>query len=156
VPFKSKAQWRACFAVDDQDWDCAEFVQVSPPYEDLPEYVPNKSKSNKEIYSEWRRLVNMSPSELKDFLESSYGKKAGLSQREAKKQGIRRGRDSARAILRMKKKPVSNWSEADWDWARRQVSFIKRMRGVKGPYFDSKGEPTRKLLALLIWGHNPL
>jgi hypothetical protein len=34
------------------------------------------------------------------------------------------------------------------------VSFIKRMRGVKGPLYKD-GEPTRKLLALLVWGHDP-
>jgi hypothetical protein len=97
----------------------------------------------------------MSASELRDFLNSSYGRKAGLSKEKAEKLGIRRGQDSARAILRMKAKAPESWTATDWDWARRQVNFIRRMRGVSGPLFDAEGEPTRKLLALLIWGHNP-
>ena len=42
-----------------------------------------------------------------------------------------------------------------YEWANKQISFISRMKGAKGPLRDDKGEPTRKLLALKIWGHNP-
>ena len=34
----------------------------------------------------------------------------------------------------------------------RKASFLARMAGVKGPDFDEKGKPTRKLLALKAWG----
>ena len=34
----------------------------------------------------------------------------------------------------------------------RKASFLARMAGVKGPDFDEKGKPTRKLLALRAWG----
>lgn len=112
-------------------------------------------KSNEEVYREWKKLVNMSASELRNFMGSSLGKKAGLTKEQAAKQGIGYGRESARAIIRMKGKPVSKWTGTDWQWARRQVSFIKRMKGNKGPLEDLEGEPTRKTLSLLIWGHNP-
>jgi hypothetical protein len=108
-----------------------------------------------ELYAEWKRLVNMTPSELERFMQSEEGRRAGLSASEAKAQGIGRGRDSARAILRMKSKPKSEWTSTDWDWAKRQVSFIKRMRGASGKLEDAQGRPTRKLLALKIWGHDP-
>lgn len=113
-------------------------------------------KSDDEIYADWRELVNMTPKQLRDFMSSEYGKDAGLSKAEADRLGIRRGWDSAKAILRMKAKPVSRWTAADWTWARRQVAFIRRMRGNRGPLYDARGEPTRKLTSLLIWGHNPL
>jgi hypothetical protein len=29
------------------------------------------------------------------------------------------------------------------------------MKGNDGPLYDAKGNPTRKLLSLKIWGHNP-
>ena len=35
--------------------------------------------------------------------------------------------------------------------AKRRKSFCARMSGMKGPLKDSKGRPTRKLLALRKW-----
>jgi len=34
----------------------------------------------------------------------------------------------------------------------RRASFLARMGASKGPDYDSKGEPTRKLLSLRKWG----
>jgi len=34
----------------------------------------------------------------------------------------------------------------------RRVSFACRFAGMKGPMKDSKGKPTRKALALKVWG----
>lgn len=108
-----------------------------------------------DLYKEWRRLVNITPSRLERFLASKEGREAGLSRSDASAQGIRSGRDSARAILRMKRKPKSEWTDADWKWAKRQVAFIKRMRGAKGPLFKD-GKKTRKHTSLLLWGHDPM
>lgn len=152
MPFKSKRQRSACYARRDPRWDCEEWDRET----DLAHLRPNSRKSDEEIYEEWRELVNMTPKELREFMASEYGQEAGLSKEEAEHLGIRRGWDSAKAILRMKAKPVSRWTDEDWQWARRQVAFIKRMRGNRGPFFDRDGEPTRKLTSLLIWGHNPL
>lgn len=109
----------------------------------------------KELLKEWKKLINMSANEIQNFLDSEDGKKAGLSKKEAEGP-IKRGRDSARAIIRMLKTNPDKWSDNDWEWAKRQVSFISRMSGAKGPLKDDKGEPTRKLLALKVWGHNPM
>lgn len=109
----------------------------------------------KEVYSKWKRLVNMSKSELQTFFDSADGKKAGLSAKEAKEQGINSGRESARWILKMKSTNVNDWTPTMWKWAKKQISFISRMSGVKGDLYDKDGNKTRKHLALLIWGHNP-
>ena len=42
-----------------------------------------------------------------------------------------------------------------WQWAQKQINFNTRHRGMRGPYLDEKGRPTRKLLGLWIWGHDP-
>ena len=34
----------------------------------------------------------------------------------------------------------------------RRASFLARMGNMKGPDYDSKGKPTRKLLSLRAWG----
>ena len=107
------------------------------------------------IYNEWSELVNMSKSELEKFYNSEEGKKAGLKPSEAKKQGIDYGRESARWILKMKDTPKSEWSNDMWKWAKKQISFIKRMSGVEGDLYNDNGEKTRKYLALLIWGNDP-
>ena len=112
-------------------------------------------KSDEEVYKEWKKLINMTPREIEKFLDE-YGHTAGLSRSEAKAQGIKSGRDSARAIIRMKRKGKSNWNASDWEWARRQVNFVKRMSGARGALHKANGEPTRKYLSLLVWGHDPL
>jgi hypothetical protein len=97
------------------------------------------------LYREWKALVNMSPREIAGFVASSDGREAGTPV----------GQRSARRLIDMLRTPASQWTDTQWDWAKRQVAFIKRMRGVEGPLYDAKGRPTRKLLALRLWGYNP-
>lgn len=113
-----------------------------------------------DIYKEWSKLVNMGPKELSDFIDSEEGEEAGLSRKEAGKAGasggkIKSGRDSARAIVRMLERKKDSWTDNDWEWAKRQINFINRMKGAKGAMREPDGKPTRKLLALKIWGHDP-
>ena len=107
------------------------------------------------IHDEWSKLVNMSSSELKKFYNSDEGKQAGLSPKEARALGIHNGRESARWILKMKATPFANWTDTMWDWCKRQVAFISRMKNANGELYDDEGKKTRKHTALLIWGHNP-
>ena len=122
------------------------------------EFLIEDASKDKELeqYKKWKKLINMSPSEIQSFLDSQEGKSAGLSRKEASKEGITSGRDSARAIIRMLKIPYKDWTSNDLKWMKKQISFISRMKGNSGPLKDSDGKPTRKLLALKVWGHNPL
>lgn len=108
-----------------------------------------------DIYERWKSLVNMSKSELQKFYNSTEGKEAGLSQSEANSLGIDNGRTSARWIMKMKEVPYLQWSPQMWTWAKKQISFISRMKGNKGSLYESNGSKTRKHTSLLIWGHNP-
>ena len=112
-------------------------------------------KLDAKTYAEWKRLVNMTKSELEDFYNSPEGKQAGLSKSEATKKGVDSGRESAEWIMKMKDIPYKDWTSDMWRWAKKQISFIKRMSGMKGDLYDDKGRKTRKHTALLIWGHNP-
>lgn len=119
-----------------------------------------EDERNRRDYQRWRKLVNMGAKEIQAFLDSQDGKRAGLSRREAATAGagggrITSGRDSARAIIRMKSKPFSEWDADDIRWMRKQINFISRMTGNPGKLRDEQGRPTRKLLALKVWGHNP-
>jgi hypothetical protein len=115
----------------------------------------NDREEDKDLLRKWKSLVNMSASEIKKFLATDEGKKAGLSRKEASSQGISSGHDSARAIIRMKSKPVSQWTNDDWEWCRKQVNFITRMSGNRGKLYDEDGNKTRKHTSLLLWGHKP-
>jgi hypothetical protein len=111
--------------------------------------------SKKELFDEWKTLVNIRPITLFDYYESNLGKVSGLSKSEASKLGIKSGRTSARALMRIMQRLPYYWTKNDWEWAKRQIAFIKRMRGNKGKLFDKHGRPTRKLMSLMIWGHFP-
>lgn len=116
---------------------------------------------DRELWRTWRGLINLTPTEIRYFLEEFPD--AGLSRSEASEQGVKSGRDSARALLRMipsggrsYAQAERNWTRTDWQWARRQVSFIRRMLGNEGPLWSRWGdEPTPKLQSLWIWGHDP-
>lgn len=123
-------------------------------------FTESVEDEREETYKKWNELVNMSPRELSDFIDSEEGEEAGLSRKDARDAGaggkkITSGRDSARAIVRMLKRDKEEWSDNDWMWANKQINFISRMKGNEGPNRDEKGRPTRKLLALKIWGHDP-
>lgn len=113
------------------------------------------------LYKNWKTLINLPSAKLKSFMDSEDGKEAGLSKKEAGDMDISRGRDSARAILRMRenggslRSALKNWTSNDWEWAKKQVSFVSRMRANKGKHYDEKGNRTRLLTSLLIWGHDP-
>ena len=113
------------------------------------------SDEQEETYKKWKKLVNMSSSELQKFLDSEEGKIAGLTKEEADDLGIDYGRESAKWILKMKATPYKEWTPNMWRWANKQISFISRMTGNKGKLYKD-GKKTRKYLSLLVWGNNPL
>jgi hypothetical protein len=121
-----------------------------------------EKKRRQELYARWRELVNMSADSLEKWLDKQLElakkdpkKLPGMKQTDASRMGISTGRQSAKWILKMKRTPVKDWTPEMWRWAGKQVSFISRMKGSSGPLYDENNEPTRKLLALKVWGHNP-
>jgi len=126
------------------------------------EVSEGEKKRRQELYARWRSLVNMSAKSLDNWLDRQLElakkdpkKHPGMKQSEASKLGISTGRQSAKWIIKMKSTPVKDWTPEMWRWAGKQVSFISRMKGAAGPLYDENGEPTRKLLSLKVWGHNP-
>lgn len=117
---------------------------------------PVKRKVDKEwIEKNWKNLFNMSPLEIEKFLQSDYGKIAGISKEKARRENLRRGRNSARAIIRMMKKPMSDWTKNDWQWAMAQKRFLQSKKNQGHPLYKN-GKPTRHYLELLVWGYDPL
>jgi hypothetical protein len=126
------------------------------------ELTDGEKKKRQELYARWRKLVNMSAVSLDNWLDRQLElakkdpkKFPGMKRPAAAKMGISTGRQSASWIMKMKKTPVKDWTPEMWRWAGKQVSFISRMSGNPGPLYDEDGQPTRKLLSLKVWGHNP-
>jgi 8-oxo-dGTP diphosphatase len=137
-----------------------EHVPVAKKVEESLQEALNDDQKAK--YARWKKLINMSPSELTNFKASqmekgsrSASKYPGLKPKEARQQGISSGVQSANWIIKMKKTPVQQWTPEMWRWCGKQISFVSRMSGAAGPLHDENGQPTRKLLSLKIWGHNP-
>lgn len=120
---------------------------------------------DEELWAKWRKFVNMSVKEIREFYDSDEGKTAGMKQGEADEAGIDSGRESARMLLKMLpigttyKKAQDNWTSDMWRWAKKQNSFIGRMKGMRkrmvGNPFERDGKKTRWLKSLMIWGHDP-
>jgi hypothetical protein len=123
--------------------------------EKVSEVSDGEQKRRDHIYSEFHRLCNMSGAQVLSYAKTGNGKKSGLSRGEAAKQGIASGRQRPAQIAHLKSTAKTAWTSADYSTAGHIVSFISRMLGAAGPMTDDKGQPTRKKMSLLIWGHNP-
>ena len=132
--------------------------------------ITNPKKELFDWFEDWAKLINMKNKELKAFLDSDWGKVAGLSPQEAKKLGINSGRTSGRRILAMRKKlglggpkdyikgprhleemwevALKKWTGpatkkgTDWYWCTRQVRFNKRFMGDN--FGERKGPLVKK------------
>ncbi|MBM3604491.1 MAG: DUF3140 domain-containing protein [Alphaproteobacteria bacterium] len=107
-------------------------------------------KSHDEIWSEWRELVNMTPRELSDWLETEdsgrVGDKSGADEST--------GHKSGRHILAIKDKTKAELDEDDWSHMAKVVGYIKRHTAQGGPQDDKRHSDWR--YSLMNWGHDPL
>ncbi|MDB2565353.1 hypothetical protein N9X64_00390 [bacterium] len=146
--------------------------ELEEAYRDLHDDSPwaNPKKELFDWFEDWAKLINMKNKELKAFLDSDWGKVAGLSPQEAKKLGINSGRTSGRRILAMRQKlglggpkdyikgprhleemwevALKKWTGpatkkgTDWYWCTRQVRFNKRFMGDN--FGERKGPLVKK------------
>ncbi|PVA11443.1 DNA-binding protein [Pelagivirga sediminicola] len=109
----------------------------------------SSSKSQEEIWREWRDLVNMAPQELEDWLETDASKSVGDSD-----QGESTGHASGRRIVRIKRTNKDDLSQDQWDHMAKVVGYIKRHLAQGGPDNDTEHSDWR--YSLMNWGHDPL
>jgi len=115
----------------------------------------NAARNAAARYAKFNRLVNMRPHEIREHLRSGALRETLERTRRTKTEGIRLGIDAARKVMRLKALPIEEWVEGDWQWANRAMRYIERTLRNQGPLVTEDGRPTRKLLALRAWGHNP-
>lgn len=107
---------------------------------------------NEERYEKWRRLMNMSPREIREVARRMSEATTSLSVSGTR--AFTLGRRSTRRLLALKTKPAESWTDDDWIWAARQINTVSKLRAMPGPLL-AEGKPTEKLVLLRVWGHEP-
>ena len=107
------------------------------------------SKSNEEIYDEFYDKVNMTPSEIEDWLETDKSKSVGQDSGD----GESKGRKSAKKIIEIKRTKKDNLTDSDYDHMQKVNGYVARHTAQK-PDGDIKESDWR--YSLKNWGHDPL
>lgn len=107
-------------------------------------------ETDDQIYSEFKKLTNMSPSQLDRWLESEDSKRVG-NKPSGKGESI--GHASGRKIIRIKTTPKDELTDKDYKHMRKVVGYIKR-HSAQRPSGDVS--ETNWRYSLMNWGHDPL
>ena len=108
------------------------------------------AKSHDEIYDEWTDLVNMTKSELEDFLDTDESKGVGQDSGD----GESKGHKSGERIVEILGKKKGDLTDGDYDHMGKVVGYIKRHLAQGGPDGDKEHSDWR--YSLMNWGHDPL
>ena len=108
------------------------------------------SKDHDQIWDEWGELVNMTPKELGNFLETDESRSVGADSGD----GESTGHKSGKRILEIHDTNKSDLSDDDWDHMAKVVGYVKRHKAQGGP--DDDVEHSKWRYSLMNWGHDPL
>lgn len=116
--------------------------------------TPKSSKLGQDdrerIHAAFIVAVNLSPAQLRQWLASAESKSVGFV-RPGETESV--GRQSGKAILKIKAKRKSALTDADYKHMRKVIGFVRRHRAQRPP---GDVTHTRWRYALMNWGHDPL
>lgn len=100
-------------------------------------------------------LVNLSPAELKAWLKRPESMQVGMVRR-GETESV--GRQSARKILDIRTKPVTDLTDADYAHMKKVIGYCRRHLAQRPYAFKTGGDVTntRWRWSLMNWGHDPL
>jgi hypothetical protein len=107
-------------------------------------------KSQDQLWDEWKTLVNMTASELSDWLDTEESRSVGDTDQGEESTGHKSGR----RIVDILKTAKGDFSDSDWDHVAEVVGYIKR-HGAQGGPADNL-EESRWYYSLKNWGHDAL
>ena len=102
-----------------------------------------------EVYSEFYDQVNMTPSELEDWLDTEKSKSVGQDSGD----GESIGHKSGRKIIKIKRKKKADLTDTNYEHMQKVNAYIARHTAQK-PDGDIKDSDWR--YSLKNWGHDPL
>ena len=102
-----------------------------------------------QLIEDFDRAVNMTPTELEEWLKTDESKSVGQSDGG----GESIGHESGRRIVEIKRKKKSDYTDDDIEHMKKVNGYVKRHLG-QGPKKDSEDSKWR--YSLMNWGHDPL
>ncbi len=105
--------------------------------------------TTQDIYSDFYDLVNMSPSELEEWLETEKSKSVGQESGD----GESIGHKSGRKIIQIKRKKKADLSDNDYEHMQKVNGYIARHKAQRP---DGDVKETNWRYSLMNWGHDPL
>ena len=102
-----------------------------------------------ETYQTFKDLVNMTPKELEEWLQTDESKSVGQDSGD----GESKGHKSGKRILEIKDTKKDDLSDSDLDHMGKVNSYIKRHK-AQGPEDDKEHSDWR--YSLMNWGHDPM
>jgi hypothetical protein len=100
-------------------------------------------------WDEFREAVNMTPAQLKTWLDTDEAKEVGQKPAGG---GESVGHESGRHIIRILETKKADLSDADYAHMRKVVGYVHR-HSAQGPNEDV--EHSRWRYSLMNWGHDP-
>jgi hypothetical protein len=94
-------------------------------------------------YERYHETVNMTAGELRRWSKSPCSSEASLD------------RSPVERNLHLLSTPRSDWGVREVDWAKRTVSFVARMRGMKSGRPARSGCPSKRDISLKNWAFDP-
>lgn len=104
----------------------------------------------KEVRQEFAEVVNMSPSELEDWLATEESRGVGWT-REGEDEAV--GHKSGRRIVELRRKTKDELTDDDYAHMKKVIGYVRR-HAAQRP--DGDVEDTRWRYSLMNWGHDPL
>ena len=99
---------------------------------------------------EFAELVNMTPKELEEFLETEESRAVGQKDGD----GESTGHASGRRIVQIQRTKKADLTEDDEAHMAKVVGYVKRHLAQGGP--DDDVEHSKWRYSLMNWGHDPL
>lgn len=99
-----------------------------------------ENKELDKIYAKYKKVTNMSATELKIWSRNPKSKEASLS------------RSPIKRNIRLLSKNKNDWTSKDIKDAKRTISYISRAKGIEKTYRAKRNELTKNRIALRNWG----
>lgn len=96
------------------------------------------------VYSKYKKSVNMTYSQMKRWADNSWSRKASLT------------RSPIKRNLHLLKTPKSKWGRKEVRWAKKTIAFNSRMKKIDNGKPVKKDIPLSKRdISLRNWAWNP-
>ncbi|RVU18169.1 DUF3140 domain-containing protein [Methylobacterium oryzihabitans] len=111
----------------------------------------NDAADHDTIWAEFRDAVNMTPSELEQWLDTEESRSVGATP-EGGDESV--GHREGRRIVAIKHKKKADLTDDDYTHMRKVAGYVGRHLAQGGPAKDR--EHSRWRYSLMNWGHDPL